>query len=143
MSALESQGQAATLDVDPEIKAFINSIAYSLQKIFGQQREHLFIDIQQLIYDTLFPRRNSLSLLKVLNHMSQPFAPPPSQLLCQMLLQVMEIKTNMVAIGFPLHKWMGRGVVLENILVLCISLNCRSSTGLLFVRFFSCLLHSS
>ena len=60
MEALEnsqSQQQNALLDVDPEIEAFVNSIAYSLQKTSGQQCERLFIDICQLIYDTLFPRR--------------------------------------------------------------------------------------
>ena len=36
MSALENHGHAATLDVDPEIEAFVNGIAYSLQKTIGQ-----------------------------------------------------------------------------------------------------------
>ena len=56
MEAL-SQQQAAILDVDPDVEAFVNGLAYSLQKTTGQQCEHLFIDICQLVYDTLFPCR--------------------------------------------------------------------------------------
>ncbi len=39
MEALENsqQQQPALLDVDPEIEAFVNGIAYSLQKTAGQQ----------------------------------------------------------------------------------------------------------
>ncbi len=48
--------QAGFLDVDPEVEAFVNGITYSLQKTNSQQRECLFINIRQLIYDTLFPR---------------------------------------------------------------------------------------
>ncbi len=60
MEALENsqQNQQPTLlDVDPEVEAFMNRIAYSLQKTTGQQRECLFIDIHQFVYDTLFPKR--------------------------------------------------------------------------------------
>ncbi len=62
MEALENaqtQQQNALLDVNPEIEAFVNSIAYSLQKTSGQQHERLFIDTCQLIYDTLFARRTT------------------------------------------------------------------------------------
>ncbi len=56
----QNQQQASLLDMDPEVEAFVNGIAYSLQKVSGEQRERLFIDIHQLIYDMLFPRRNTL-----------------------------------------------------------------------------------
>ncbi len=42
----------------------------------------------------------------------------------QQLLQDMEIKTNLVIIGFPLCKWMGKVVVKVNTHILCTSLNC-------------------
>ncbi len=38
ITALENHGQAAILDVDPEIEAFVNGITYSLQKTLEQQR---------------------------------------------------------------------------------------------------------
>ena len=60
MQALENaqqQGSQQLMDVDPEVEAFVNGIAYSLQKTTGQQWEKLFIDICQLVYDSLFPHR--------------------------------------------------------------------------------------
>ncbi len=47
MSALEMQQHQMqqNIDVDPEVDAFVNGIAFSLQKSSGQQREHLFADI--------------------------------------------------------------------------------------------------
>ena len=55
---VQSQGQnVGLLDVEPEVEAFVNGLAYSLQKTSGQQYERLFIDIHQLVYDTLFPCR--------------------------------------------------------------------------------------
>ena len=62
MEALEnsqSQQQASLLNIDPEVEAFVNGIAYLLQKVTGQQREKLFIDTCQLIYDRLFPWRQT------------------------------------------------------------------------------------
>ncbi len=60
MSALEDQCECdcqQQLDIDPDVDAFIMGIVYSLQKSSGQQREHLFADIQNLIYDMLYPKR--------------------------------------------------------------------------------------
>ncbi len=55
MNVLEQQQQQAG-DVDPEVDAFINGIAFSLQKSSGQQCEHLFTDIRAIIY-VLYPKR--------------------------------------------------------------------------------------
>ncbi len=61
MEALEkSQSQGAQLlDVDAEVEAFVNGIVYSLQKTSGQQHEKLFINICQLVYNSLFPYRQT------------------------------------------------------------------------------------
>ncbi len=53
ISILESQNSIQSSDVDPEVDAFVNGIAFSLQKSVGQQRERLFADIRSLIYDTI------------------------------------------------------------------------------------------
>ncbi len=48
MEALSQQQQPqqfAFLEVNPDVEAFVNGLAYSLQKSAGQQCEHLFIDI--------------------------------------------------------------------------------------------------
>ncbi len=57
MNVLEQQQQQQAGDVDPEVNAFINGIAFSLQKSSGQQCEHLFADIRAIIYDVLYPKR--------------------------------------------------------------------------------------
>ena len=58
MSVLEEQCECQQqLDVDPDVDAFVTGIAFSLQKSAGQQREHLFVEIRSLIYDTLYPCR--------------------------------------------------------------------------------------
>ncbi len=56
MSALEEQQQQQQLEVHPDVDAFVTGIAFSLQKSNGQQHKHLFADICNLIYDTLYPR---------------------------------------------------------------------------------------
>ncbi len=57
MSVLEEQQHNQHLEVDTDVDAFVTGIAFSLQKSSGQQREHLFADIHNLIYDTLYPHR--------------------------------------------------------------------------------------
>ncbi len=59
IAALEDQCDHQQLEVDADIDAFITGIAFSLQKSQRQQREHLFAEIRNLIYDTLYPRRQT------------------------------------------------------------------------------------
>lgn len=50
------QQQQHQLEVDLDVDAFVNGIAFSLQKSSGQQCEQLFTEIRNLIYDTLYPK---------------------------------------------------------------------------------------
>ena len=50
------QQQQHQREVDLDVDAFVNGIAFSLQKSSGQQCEQLFTEIRNLIYDTLYPK---------------------------------------------------------------------------------------
>ena len=83
------------LDVDPEVETFTNGLAYSLNKTSGFQCAKLFKEINDLVYDTMFPKHTTAPRppkhhihLQMLNP-TWGHSGPPIQCLPLLLLQFM------------------------------------------------------